>query len=121
MIKMRVLKSIFVVALLVGVQTLSSANDPVTIDDKATLDKLRIELISLLNKADFSQFGKQNLKASIHFVINSKRKLKVIDVYGENENLRLLIEQKLDNHLVNSPGIRIGKNYVLPVRFELKA
>lgn len=118
---MRVVKLFGVLALLVSVNFLAGASSPISVEEKIAQEKLRIELITLLNKTDFTSLGTQNLKANIHFVINSKQRLKVIEVYVDNEELRLLIEQKLDNYKVSSPGVRIGKNYVLPIRFALNA
>ncbi len=116
---MRVVKFFGVLALFASLHLSALANNPITIEDKAAQEKLRTELIAILNNTDFTAFGAQNLKATIHFVINSKQNLKVIEIYSDNEDLRLLIEQKLDNHKVSSPGVRIGKNYVLPIRFKL--
>lgn len=121
MIKMRVSKIFLVFALLMGLQFIALADHYTPIEDKVAQEKLRTELVDLLNHTDFTSLGNLKVKATIHFVINSKQQVKIIEVYSESDKLSSLIEAKLDNHRISTPGVRIAKNYVLPVRIELKA
>ena len=92
-------------------------NDPKS--DKAVKEALTKEITSFLKKPNFKIDDTNSCKVNVHFVINSKNEVRVIDIYTTDEYLRDFIETRLDNRKIKTKNVEVRKTYLIPIKFEL--
>lgn len=87
--------------------------------DEAVKEELKKEIISFLKKPNLVGNDVKPCKVNVHFVINSKKQVRVIDIYTSNEYLKNFIENRLDNKEIKTEDVELKKTYLIPIKFEL--
>lgn len=105
--------------LLFSFSTFLMANDNDPKDFEKAKIELKEEIEKLLKGPDLRSNDIKDCKVNVHFVINSQREIRVIDIYTTNDYLKTFIEDRLDNKKVKTKDVRIRKTYLIPVQFEL--
>ena len=100
-----------------SVLLMANDNDPKTFE-KAKLE-LKQEITKLLKGPDLRANDVASCNVKVHFVINSKKEIRVIDIYTDNDYLKDFIEDRLHNEKVKTKNIKIRKTYLIPIQFEL--
>ncbi len=110
---MKITKSLFLSALMIGLFSFSSyAGDPVT---KEETSKVSTQIQKLLSGLDITSMAdEETLK--IDFMINSKGEIIVIST--SNKSLDASLKHKLNYKKLNAKNLEIFKTYTVPVKIK---
>ena len=98
---------------------LAFANDNDPKEDEITKLELKNEIIKYLKGPDLRSNKIKPCKVNVHFMINSNKEIRVLDIYTSNDYLKTFIEDRLDNQKVKTKNIKMRKTYLIPISFEL--
>ena len=110
---MRTIKSIFFATVLLAGTTLSAANNPIEV--KINKDKATQEIAHLLENPNFEY--EDGTEASVTLQVNQQGVLEILNVSTENLRAKKFIQERLDNHRINS-ALEVGQVYNVPVTFN---
>ncbi len=114
---MKKMKLLSLVLVFSSVLLMANDNDPKTFEE-AKLE-LKQEISKLLKGPDLRSNDLSSCKVKVHFMINSQKEIRVIDIYTDSDYLQTFIEARLDNQKVKTKNIKIRKTYLIPIQFEL--
>ncbi|MFD0761812.1 hypothetical protein ACFQZW_06935 [Lutibacter aestuarii] len=95
-------------ALIIGTSSLFAAN----IEEDISKDKMRSEIVKLLEKPDF--IVENEIYVNITFTFSSEGEVVVLNVDSKNQDVLNYIRKNLNYKKIENPGVR-DKIYSMPI------
>jgi len=112
------MKKLIIVAIALFTLNVATAKNPTNPVKEKPTKSLRADIIQLLGSKTSFEFEKSEMVIDVIFTITSENKIIVLSTSAENKQVSDFIKSKLNYHEVSLKNHKVGKLFLLPVKFK---